>query len=151
MFDGQRAIQIGVVVKNVDAAIEYYEKNFGFGPFTLFDLDDPTTMYYGKEEGQHLKIAMCKMGTLCLELIECISGKSVHADFLEEHGEGIDHICFQVDSIDDVIKEFEGKGFKYIEGDGARFAYIDADKVGGVKFEFVQFAEGVTMQGMLKE
>ena len=37
MFDAQRLVQIGVCVKDLDEAMEYYKKNFGMGPFAIMD------------------------------------------------------------------------------------------------------------------
>ncbi|BDF34978.1 lactoylglutathione lyase [Lachnospiraceae bacterium] len=140
MFDAQRVVQIGVVVKNLDEAMQYYAENFGMGPFALMDSDVAAANYYGQRRPQHNRIALCRLGPVVFELIECLSGDCVHADYLKEHGEGVDHICFQVDNLEEEIKAFEAKGFRYIEGDEREgFAYIDGDKVGGMKIEMVDY------------
>ena len=47
MFDAQRLVQIGVCVKDLDEAMEYYKKNFGMGPFAIMDSDVEAANYYG--------------------------------------------------------------------------------------------------------
>ena len=96
MFDAQRLVQIGVCVKDLDEAMEYYKKNFGMGPFAIMDSDVEAANYYGRKRPQHNRLALCKLGPVVFELIECLSGDCVHADFLEEHGEGVDHICLSL-------------------------------------------------------
>ena len=86
MFDAQRLVQIGVCVKDLDEAMEYYKKNFGMGPFAIMDSDVEAANYYGRKRPQHNRLALCKLGPVVFELIECLSGDCVHADFLEEHG-----------------------------------------------------------------
>lgn len=152
MFDAQRLVQIGVCVNNLDEAMEYYKKNFGMGPFAIMDSDVAAADYYGRKRPQHNRLALCKLGPIVFELIECLSGDCVHADFLAEHGEGVDHICFQVDDLEKEIRNFEEKGFRYIEGDKEEgFAYIDADKIGGMKVEMVDYDMMAFYERLLKE
>ena len=152
MFDAQRLVQIGVCVKDLDEAMEYYKKNFGMGPFAIMDSDVEAANYYGRKRPQHNRLALCKLGPVVFELIECLSGDCVHADFLEEHGEGVDHICFQVDDLEKEIHNFEEKGFRYIEGDAKEgFAYIDAVKVGGLKVEMVDYDMMAFYERLLRE
>ena len=49
MFDAQRLVQIGVCVKDLDEAMEYYKKNFGMGPFAIMDSDVEAANYYGRK------------------------------------------------------------------------------------------------------
>ena len=63
--------------------MEYYKKNFGMGPFAIMDSDVEAANYYGRKRPQHNRLALCKLGPVVFELIECLSGDCVHADFLE--------------------------------------------------------------------
>ena len=75
MFDAQRLVQIGVCVKDLDEAMEYYKKNFGMGPFAIMDSDVEAANYYGRKRPQHNRLALCKLGPVVFELIECLSGE----------------------------------------------------------------------------
>jgi len=134
--------QIGVVVKNIDETIKYYEEAFGFGPFEIRYVDYSTATYYGKVAGYRGKRAFFNLGPVQIELIELLDGKTIHESFLKEKGEGLHHIGFRVRKLEDAKKNAEKAGFKIVQGftrpDGSGFAYLDSDKLGGVIFELIQ-------------
>ncbi|MBI4296197.1 MAG: VOC family protein [Chloroflexi bacterium] len=142
IIEPSRFFQIGVVVKNIDETIKYYEKAFGFGPFEIKYVDFPNATYFGEKAGYRGKRAFFNLGPIQIELIELIDGKTVHEAFLKEKGEGIHHIAFAVDNLEESKKNAEKAGFKITQGftraDGSGFAYIDSDKIGGVVFELMQ-------------
>ena len=82
------------------------------------------------------------MGPMLLELIELVDGKTVQEDFLREKGEGLHHLGFEVDSLEDSIREAERRGLKVTQvfrrPDGTGFAYFDAERIGGTSFEVVE-------------
>ena len=152
MFDATKVIQVGLAVENVDECIKFYTEKLGLGPFWITELDVPKAYYRGEYKGQKMKIAMCKLGPVALELIEKVDGYSIHDDFVKEHGEGVDHIAVRTSDLKADLEELMAKGFKYIEGDpDAGFAYIDCDKVGGMKIELIQMPEGVSMNDMVDQ
>jgi len=139
IFSPESFYHIGIVVKNIDETIKYYERTFGFGPFEIRYVDYPTATYYGQVAGYKGKRAFFFMGPIQIELIELVDGKTIHEDFLKEKGEGLHHLGFRVDNIKEVKKRAEEAGFKVIQGftrqDNTGFAYLDSDKIGGVLFE----------------
>ncbi len=143
IFDPSSLFQIGVVVKSIDETIEYYRKTFGFGPFEIREVEFPDATYYGKIAGYRGKRAFFNLGPIEIELIELKGGKTIHEDFLREKGEGLHHIAFRVKNLEEARKKAEKAGLKVIQGfarpeDGAGYAYLDTDKVGGVIFELRQ-------------
>ena len=82
------------------------------------------------------------MGPVQIELIELVDGKTIHEDFLREKGEGLHHLGFWVDNIEESKKRAEELGYKIIQSytrqDKTGFAYLDSDKIGGVLLEIVQ-------------
>ena len=134
--------QVGVVVKSIDETIEYYEKVFGFGPFQVIQVDFSDATYYGQTAGYRGKRAFFYLGPIQIELIELIDGKTIHEDFLKEKGEGLHHIAFEVDNLEESKRNANKAGLEitqsFIRPDGTGFAYLDADKTGGVIFELVQ-------------
>ena len=138
-FVPESLYQIGIVVKDIDETIKYYEKLFGFGPFEVRYVDYPTATYHGKVAGYRGKRAFFFLGPIQIELIELVDGKTIHEDFLREKGEGLNHLGFRVDNIEEAKKRADELGFKVIQSftrpDNTGFAYIDSDKIGGVIFE----------------
>ena len=136
IFAPENLYQIGIVVKNIDETIKYYEDLFGFGPFEVRYVDYSTATYYGEVAGYRGKRAFFSLGPMQIELIELVDGKTIHEDFLREKGEGLNHLGFRVDNIEHAKKRAEELGFKIIQSftrpDNTGFAYIDSDKIGGV-------------------
>ncbi len=135
--------QIGVIVRDMDEAVAFYE-GLGIGPFEspkgpapIFD-----RQVYGKPAPDvKNRISTTQMGAVQLELVQPVSGKSLQMEFLQKHGEGINHLAFLVDDLDGEVAKLVQKGFRVISsGKTARsaFAYLDTDKVGGIIFELIQ-------------
>jgi len=139
-----KVTQIGVVVRNLDKAIDYYE-SLGIGPFQIFEgIKSAKREVYGKSAPDvKNRIAHCQMGAVSFELVQPVSGKSIQKEFLECHGEGINHLGFLVNDIEEELAKLVKRGFKVISrvkvnnGGGA---YLDTDKVGGVLFELMQLS-----------
>jgi len=49
-----------------------------------------------------------------LEVLEPIGERSAVYNFLKKTGGGLHHLCFEVDDIEKISKELEGKGFKMV-------------------------------------
>ncbi|MDD5081879.1 MAG: VOC family protein [Dehalococcoidales bacterium] len=137
--------QIGVLVRDLDEAVKYYE-SLGIGPFVYSTGGTPVYReVYGKPAPDVTnRVASAQMGAVSFELVQPVTGKSVQREFLEKHGEGINHLGFMVDDVDKEVARMAKKGFKVVSsgrevaGAPFRFAYLDTDKVGGVVFEIVK-------------
>ena len=85
-------------------------------------------------------------GPLQLELIEPVEGDAPHKWFLEEKGEGIQHLGFIVDNCDEWLAYLKEKAIDVlmnaetdVEGMGhVRSAYMQSDLVAGVLFELIE-------------
>ena len=138
-------IQIGVVVKDVDAAVEYYSKNFGIGPWRVTVVERPNaiTTVYGKAASYKAKVGIAQVSpAVTLELVQDLEGETIRTKFLQEKGEGINHLMFApVDDLTAEMRKFERKGFPVIQSSitpAGGFAYMDTAQVGGIVFELAQ-------------
>lgn len=136
--------QVGVVVEDMDRAIKYYE-DLGIGPFEARKVPPPQDrVVHGKPAPDIKVVSMhAQLGPgIRLELVQPISGESLQKEFLQRHGEGINHIAFYVDDLDKEVTELVKKGFKVIQSvrrpGSQSTAYFDTDKVGGVLIELTQ-------------
>ena len=140
--------QIGVLVRDVEAAAKYFEA-LGIGPF-----GDPPDHIPAIDRVVHGKLApdvknrakMVQLGEIEFELVQPVSGRSVQRERLEARGEGINHLGIFVVDLEKETAGLVEKGFKVISsgrfpGSGG-FAYFDTDKVGGVQIELIQFPPG---------
>jgi hypothetical protein len=80
--------QVGIVVKNIDETVKFYEKMVGFGPFEVRDVDYPDATYYGKTAGYRGKRAFFHLGPIQIELIELKDGKTITRSSCGKKGKG---------------------------------------------------------------
>lgn len=64
--------------------------------------------------GMNVRVAFISIGDVRIELLEAISKDSVIARFIEHKGEGVHHICIEVDHLVKVLKELQEKNFKLV-------------------------------------
>lgn len=113
-YTGHRITQIGIIVEELEAAVENYRSTFGWGPWRVYDLVPPlhrNITLQGKEVDGGIRVALADAGGLDIELIQPLWGPSQHAEFLAEHGPGINHILVRrYESGQEVILDAAGLG-----------------------------------------
>lgn len=135
--------QIGIVVEDVDKAVEFYSSVFGWGPFEIREFDNRGFIYRGRPVDCRLKMGFVRSGSVEIELIQVLEGEAPYTDFLREKGEGLHHLRFQVDDLDGMVAELAREGIepefhKSFPELGIKFAYLSSDKIGGVIFELIE-------------
>ena len=141
-----RTYQVGVVVRDIDRAVEFYER-LGVGPFE----EGPSAhtlerKIYGREAPDvKVKGLIAQMGPIEFELLQPVEGRGVQAEFLEKHGEGVVHLCAHTDDLDRDVADLTALGYEVISSglldDGGKFAYFDTREVGGLVLELFQTGE----------
>ena len=135
--------QIGIVVSDMDTAVDYYAATFGWGPFKITEFDMKGFTYKGHQGDCRMKLARTHQGQLEIELIQILEGETPHTEFLQEKGEGLHHLGILVDDLESVLSEMARANIQPIFHKsypeiGLAFAYLDTDKVGGVMLELIQ-------------
>jgi len=121
---------IGYVVKDADKTAEFLS-SFGIGPWQSFErarTKEQLTMAECKPF--HLRIQWARLwGNMVLEVIQPVDSESLWAEFLETHGEGLQHIGFSVSNFDEIVSKLKGQGGKVLVGGpsvgGRRWCYIE--------------------------
>ena len=139
------ADQVGIVVKDLDVAMEQFKFLLGVENFDVVDWpkpgSDPESTYYGKPAQFKLRIGFTQLGKLQLELIQPVKGKSIFTDFLETHGPGLHHIRFSEKDFNQKVEQLQKAGVQMISsGRGVRsasiWAYFDTTQLlGGIYIE----------------
>jgi methylmalonyl-CoA/ethylmalonyl-CoA epimerase len=122
---------IGIAVKNIDEVLPYYEKCLGM-------------KCAAREEvaSQKVKVAFFPVGDTRIELLEPTSPESPIAKFLEQKGEGVHHIAFDTDSVEDQLKQAKDNGVRLINetpvpgAHGMQVAFLHPKSTYGVLTEF---------------
>jgi methylmalonyl-CoA/ethylmalonyl-CoA epimerase len=126
--------------------VEYYSSVFGLGPFDVFEFKPEKQWFREKPSSFKLKQGKAMWGDIVLELIQPLEGESLHKEFLETQGEGVQHIGFLVPDYEETFDRFVKAGFApltraemYVEAQKGtlKACYFDTRRVGGVIFEIV--------------
>ena len=123
---------IGIAVKDLDAAIEFYRK---------LGLEVEGTEVV---ESQKVKVAFIPVGDTRIELLAATSEDSPIAKFIEKRGEGIQHLALSVDNIEKQIELAVGHGIQMIDTEprpgahNTQIAFAHPKSTNGVLVEFCQ-------------
>lgn len=147
----KRPVQIGILVKDLERTTQLLGSLFGLGPFQFIEWPNrPDSKYYYRGTEQHIKNrqAFLQVGPLELEFIEPLEGDRNHfREFLEQKGEGIHHILFEVEDMDAVIETLSQHGVGVLQSGtgirpGTRWALLDTQDLVGFLVELRQLAPG---------
>jgi catechol 2,3-dioxygenase-like lactoylglutathione lyase family enzyme len=138
-IDFDRGAEVGVVVRDLEPVVELYTKGFGLGPFEVEELDAPTARYRDAPQPTRLRVASAPLGVCEMELIEVLAGRPPHADFLDSHGEGMNHLNLDKLTHEGYLSTLGELYFRGIEPFWGlpfnSFCYVESEEIGGVTFE----------------
>ena len=97
-------LHLGIVVRDVEKAVEFYEKELGIGPWRIDDAYKFfSSLKVNDGYGLPIRTAICDSLGYEIELIQPV-GPGIYQDWLDEHGPGMHHIKFKSDySFDDIV------------------------------------------------
>ena len=119
---------IGIAVRSIDATTIYKALGLEIDHVEVVDT-------------QGVKTAFLSVGDSNLELLEPTSPATSVGKFIEKRGEGIHHICFRVDNIEDHLERLKSQGFRLINehpvpgAHGCRVAFLHPAAGNGVLIE----------------
>ncbi len=94
---------LGVAVKDLEEARNYYRSVFGL------ESSDPIIGGDGT-----VKVSLVEVGNAIVELLQPIGSEGVMTKFLEKRGEGIHHLCYEVDDINAEVESLKAKGMEVL-------------------------------------
>jgi methylmalonyl-CoA epimerase len=131
----KRIEHVAVAVKNMRASIDLLQSAFGL------------TLEYEETIGD-IRLAMLPVGETYIELLDGVSRDSAIGRQIPAQGEGLFHLCFEVEDIDTALAELKQKGVALIDETprighgGCRIAFIDPAATGNMLIELAQLPEG---------
>lgn len=102
--------QVGIVVRDLDAVIANMEKIFGCEPSFVGETLKSGRKYFGREGNFAARIALFDFCNIQFEYMMPTEGESIWQDFLDEHGEGLQHVSFRVKSYEDAAAQMAQAG-----------------------------------------
>ena len=124
---------IGIAVKDLDNANKLYTKLFGKPSYKTEVV-----------ESENVKTSFFKVGNSKIELLEAMVEDSIIAKFIEKKGEGIHHIAFEVDNINEEIERLKNEGFVVLSdmpkqgADNKLVVFLHPKSANGVLIELCQ-------------
>ena len=123
---------IGVVVQEIRLALEAYEGALGLPLREIAEVPD-----------QKVQVAFLPVGESNIELVQPLTEDTGIARFLEKRGEGIHHICLEVDDIEATLARLRENGVPLIDetprrGAHGRVAFVHPKGMHGVLIELLE-------------
>ena len=120
-------------MKSIEEQLPYYEGVLGLKCYNIETVED-----------QKVKTAFFKIGQTKIELLEPTCEESTIAKFIEKRGEGIHHIAYSTNSVNDALQEMSAKGVRLIDekarpgAEGLNIAFLHPKSTGGVLTEICE-------------
>lgn len=130
----RRISHVGVIVRDIEEALEVYTRVLGFRPPPAGIIDVP-------EMG--VKSALLPIGNNYIELLESTDPNNMTSQVLEQRGEGLLHIAIEVDDVSAEVKSLQERGVEVVDVPPAgeivdyHSAFIMPDSAKGVPLELV--------------
>ena len=124
---------LGIAVKSIDDSKSFWMDGLGL------DFEGTETV-----EEQKVTTAFLLVGESEMELLESFSPDGPVARFIDKKGEGIQHVAFRVENIEEALKELKQKGVSLIDerprigAGGAKIAFIHPKSTNGVLIELCE-------------
>jgi methylmalonyl-CoA/ethylmalonyl-CoA epimerase len=144
---GRPVGQVGIIVRDLEAALERYSSLWRLGPWACFVYGPatvPKLTYRGKAGRYSMRIALAGQGPQ-VELLEPLEGPSIYEEWLESRPEGLHHLGVYVESLDRAVDSMAARGYDLLQsgygygldGDGG-YAYFDTERDFGVILEALE-------------
>lgn len=145
-MDIRRITEVGIAVHDLDQATTLFAELLGASVGPVLDVPD-----YG------MRYRMCRVGKVDFEVMAPTGETGVIADFLAKRGEGLHHIAFAVDDIEETMSHLRSKSVQFVDDkprsltldfvdfagrrftDEVRFAFSHPRSILGILFEFIQY------------
>lgn len=127
---------IGIAVEDLGPALDFYHAALGL---TASEIEEVP--------GQQVRVAVLHAGETKIELLQSTSPDGPIGRFIEKRGEGIHHICFEVDDLDRTLADLREAGVRLIDeqprpgAGGRRIAFIHPRSSHGALIELSELPE----------
>ena len=124
---------IGIAVKSIEGASLFYEKILGLKVHAVEHVAE-----------QKVNVAFIPITDSEVELLESTDPEGPVAKYIEARGEGVQHIAYRVENIEEALKELKAKGVRLIDerprkgAGGAKIAFIHPKETHGVLVEICE-------------
>ena len=123
---------VGVVVRDMEQAMRFYRDTLGLHVHKLEPIPD-----------QGVKAALLTLGDSEIELLQPVQPDTGIARYLDRKGEGLHHICFEVDDVERDLEALKARGTEMIDqvtriGLAGRICFLHPNAMDGALVELCQ-------------
>src|SRR2546426_10968292 len=126
---------LGIAVRSISDSLAFYRDALGLEPEKTETVED---------QGVH--VALLPVGESRIELLEPLSEETTVGRFIAKRGEGLHHICYEVEDLRSKLDELKSRGARLLEGyprrggEGKLVAFLHPASAHGVLVELVEKA-----------
>ena len=138
--------QLGYVVHDIEAAMDYWSRTLGVGPW-FYNPKVPIEnyRYRGESHQPHNSVALANSGFVQVELIQVRNDvPSMYRDFLQAGNTGLQHVAYWTSDYDADLARLQAEGFEAVMsgevGERGRFVYFDTEYHPGTVIELSEVA-----------
>ena len=140
MFSVGKIAQVAFVVRSLEAKMDAFWNDFGIGPWSIYRFEPPRVQdmtYRGVRQDFAMRVAFAMCGDLQIELVESLRGPNLYEEFLQQCGEGVQHLGIWVTDITSATQKMQALGYAMVQsgrgygvqGDGAFAYFATADRL----------------------
>ncbi|MBS3770900.1 MAG: methylmalonyl-CoA epimerase [Bacteroidales bacterium] len=124
---------IGIAVKDLDNSIRFYEEVLGLQCYNIEEVKD-----------QKVRTAFFQVGDSKIELLESTDPEGPIGKFVEKKGEGVHHIAFAVENIEEKLEYAKENGLRLIDqqprkgAEGLDIAFLHPKSTNGTLIELCE-------------
>lgn len=123
---------IAIVVENIDDSLGFWRDALGLDMGKIQDVPQ-----------EEVQIAFLEAGDSHIELVSPTTEDSGIAKYLAKKGQGMHHLCFEVEDIVLALEQMKANGIELIneeprERDGRKYAFVHPKSTGGVLVELYE-------------
>ena len=123
---------VGVVVRDIEQALGFYRDTLGLAVHKIQTMDD-----------QGVRAALLTLGDSEIELLQPVVDDNGVARYLERRGEGLHHVCFEVDDVDGDLRALQKLQVELIDqepriGIAGRICFLHPSAMDGTLVELCE-------------
>ncbi len=124
---------VAIVVEDIETSLSFWRDALGM---ELSEVRDVPV--------EKSKVAFLPLPGGEIELVQPTTNDSGISKYLDKRGQGLHHICLEVDDIDGMLAQIKARGVRLINEqprtgpDGRRYAFVHPESASGVLIELYQ-------------
>ena len=146
----KKIVQVAIVCRDIEAASKRWAALLGVEAPKINTTKPGKEVHMvvrGKPSNAQVKLAFIQTGQIVLELLQPLGGASSWQEGLDENGESVHHIAFQVEDLEKSLQTCKSLGFPVIhqgryDSDDGTYLYLDSKKQLGVTIELLHSDKG---------